>query len=244
MHRFFIPPQPAGKSTVILRGQEAHHLRSVLRLKAGALVELFDGRGTIYLARVTGEKDDTVLLTIEKTWQEGLSNPFPLTLAQAILKGKKMDLVCQKATELGVESMVPLHTRYCQAQKNMGQKFARWQRIVLESCKQCGRSTPMALHPPLSLEKLDSSSYRYLIFCWEKENRQQLLPETFKTPGKILLLIGPEGGFAEGEQRWAMEQGFLSVTLGANVLRAETAAISACAIVKYLSMLNTPPIQV
>jgi len=240
MHRFFIAPQQTGSSTILLSGKEAHHLRSVLRLQCGASIELFDGTGTVYQAQIEREEADGILLKITAQGKEKPVSPFPLTLAQAILKGKKMDLVCQKATELGVDTLIPIHTQFCQPQKNLERKGERWQRIVLESCKQCGRSTPMRIRQPVSFKDLDTSSYRYRIFCWEKETEKRILPETFRVPGKILLVIGPEGGFEQQELSWAREQGFQSVTLAPHVLRAETAAITASGIIGYLTMLQTP----
>lgn len=238
MRRFIIAPRDIDGETVILSGAEAHHLRAVLRLRPGDRIELLDGTGTVYLSELTTITEDIVYGCIIDRRMEHAPSPFPLTLAQGILKGKKMDLVLQKATELGVETLTPLVTRYCEQQKNIDRRLQRWHRIMLEACKQCGRTTPMEITPAVALEDLASTSFAYRIFCWEGEKEAMIRPGWFNDPGKTLLLIGPEGGFHDQEVRWARENDFYPTTLGPLVLRAETAAITAIGITRYLIRLQ------
>ena len=167
MRRFFVLPENITGDTVLLSGPEAHHMRSVLRLQPGALIELLDGTGKIYHAEIFKITGNRVEGRITGHHAEIIDNPFPMTLAQGILKGKKMDLVLQKATELGVDTLIPMMTRYCEQRKNLGHRMQRWQRIMLEACKQCGRTTPMQITPVLPLQDVPSKSFRYPILCWK-----------------------------------------------------------------------------
>ncbi|MCF6188059.1 MAG: 16S rRNA (uracil(1498)-N(3))-methyltransferase [Desulfobulbaceae bacterium] len=243
MHRFFVPPQAIDGETVVLSGNQAHHLRTVLRIRPGQTIELFDGTGAVYRTEIKKSTENTIEGHIIGHVVESAKTDFPLTLAQGILKGKKMDLVLQKATELGVDTLMPVLTRYCQQQKNLERRLQRWQRIVLEACKQCGRPTPMRITPVVTLQDIPVPSFHYPLLCWEGEEQAMVHPELFTIPGKVLLLIGPEGGFHKQEVQWAGDQGFQSVTLGPLVLRAETAAIAAVGIIQYLTRLQAARLQ-
>ena len=238
MRRFFVPPQNIDGDTVVLSGPQSHHLRSVLRLQPGDNIELLDGTGSVYLTEILTITNTSIKGRITGRRQENHTSPFPLTLAQGILKGKRMDLILQKATELGVDTLIPLMTRYCQQQKNMDRRIQRWHRVMLEACKQCGRSFPMHITPAVRLQDLPVESFTYPVFCWEEEAQASIRPELFTAPGKVLLLIGPEGGFHEQEVQWAQDTGFHSVTLGPLVLRSETAAIAGVGIIQYLTRLQ------
>ncbi len=243
MRRFFTQPDNITGSTVILSGEQAHHLISVLRLQPGQFIELFDGSGTIYHVEIINITGKTVEGRITSHLTEHINDPFPLTLAQGILKGKKMDLVVQKATELGVETLIPIVTQYSEQQKHLERRIQRWQRIMVESCKQCGRSTPMQITPACPMEEIATATFHYPILCWEGEQKKILRPEFFAQPGSILLLIGPEGGFHKREILWAGENRFTAITLGPLTLRAETAAIAATGIVQFLSRLQATSLQ-
>ena len=238
MRRFFIQEKAIQGDTVILSGTEAHHMRSVLRLKSGDTIELFDGTGTIYQIELCKVSKNTVEGRITDKHTEVSNDPFPLTLGMGILKGKKMDLVLQKATELGVETLIPIVTRYCEQQKNLDRRMERWQRIMLEACKQCGRATPMQISPVRPLQEMTTEDFRYSILCWENEEQSVIGPDFFTLPGPTLLLIGPEGGFHEDEIHWARDNNMYMTTLGPLVLRAETAAIAGVGIIQYLSALQ------
>jgi len=243
MHRFFVTPQSIDGDTIVLSGSQAHHLRTVLRIRPGQTIELFDGTGAVYRTEIIKSTENSVEGRITAQVVESAGTDFPLTLAQGILKGKKMDLVLQKATELGVDTLIPVLTRYCQQHKNLDRRMQRWQRIVLEACKQCGRSTPMRIAPVIDLSELPVPSFRYPVLCWEGEQKAMVGPELFAVPGSVLLLIGPEGGFHAQEIGWAKEQDFYPVTLGPLVLRAETAAIAGIGIIQYLTHLQAGRLQ-
>jgi 16S rRNA (uracil1498-N3)-methyltransferase len=243
MRRFFIDEKAICGDDVTLSGSQSHHLISVLRLSVGQTIELFDGTGWVYLTELSTISKNRVEGRIVNRHLESSTHPFPLTLGMGILKGKKMDLVLQKATELGVDSLIPLATRYSEQGKNIDRRIERWQRIMLEACKQCGRATPMCIAPVLPLQELDIAEYHYPVLCWEQEDKSVISPEYFTAPGSILLLIGPEGGFHDGEISWAADQGIRMTTLGSHILRAETAAIAGVGIIQYLSNLQAPELD-
>ncbi|HHL32943.1 MAG TPA: 16S rRNA (uracil(1498)-N(3))-methyltransferase [Desulfobulbaceae bacterium] len=237
MRRFFVSPDQVQGSRITLTGREAHHFRSVLRLRCGQVVEFFDGCGTVYQVEITTIQSNLIEGAIVGQYVAKLDEPFPLTLAQVVLKGKKMDVVVQKATELGVNTLIPVISRYCEGRTKSTGRVARWQRIVIEACKQSGRAVPMHIAPVTSMDTLSVVDYRYRICCWEKEKQSLLLSSYLEVAGAILLLIGPEGGFHEQEMEWVRDNGFHIVTLGPHVLRAETAALAAVSIVKYVGSL-------
>lgn len=243
MRRFFVDEKTICGDEVTLSGSQVHHLHSVLRLGVGQTIELFDGTGCVYLTEISVVSKNRIEGHIINRHMESGTSSFPLTLGMGILKGKKMDLVVQKATELGVDSLIPLATRYCEQGKSMDRRRGRWQRIMLEACKQCGRATPMHIAPGIPLQELDITRYHYPVLCWEQEEEAIISPGYFSVPGSILLLIGPEGGFHNSEIRWAAEYGVRMTTLGSHILRAETAAIAGVGIIQYLSNLQAPELD-
>jgi 16S rRNA (uracil1498-N3)-methyltransferase len=242
MRRFFIRSSQIDNDRITLTGSEAHHLATVLRLRAGAEVEFCDGTGVIHVARLE-KVGRTVRARVLAARQEKDTSPLPLILAQCVLKGKKMDMVVQKATELGVQELIPVQSRYSMttggdAARQMA-RMARWQRIVQAACKQCGRARPMRIMPATTLPDLLSRPFAYRLCCLETEKELLLRPDFFPAPGQVLLLIGPEGGFHQKEVRQLAASGFTAITLGPLILRAETAAIVGCGLVRHLGALAT-----
>ena len=205
----------------------------VLRLKPGQNVEFFDGQGTLLSAVLVQVEKQRVVAEITASREEQDQSPSPLTLAQCLLKGKKMDLVVQKATELGVHTFLPLVSRYCE---NRGERnpVERWQRIMIEACKQSHRVTPMQILPVTSLEEADFSLHCHRLVAWEAEHSLCLPTEFVKQPGPICLLLGPEGGIHQEEIAFLQAQRFTSFSLGPRILRGETAALASVSIVQYL----------
>ncbi len=168
--------------------------------------------------------------------QQPAKESVPLTLAQGLLKGKKMDFLVQKATELGVRTFQPLQTRYCENRGDRKGQRERWQRIMLEACKQCKRPLPMEINPASGLNHFDASLFSCKIMLWEGE-KSVSLPGALPSTGSdsICLLLGPEGGFHKEEIEHACALGFQTVSLGRRILRAETAALAAVAIIQFLA---------
>ena len=235
--RFFISPEAIAADSATLTGPEAHHILHVLRLKEGAILELFDGSGKLCNAQITGVGRDKVILRIVSTSMA--SKPKPeLHLAPALLKGKKLELVLQKAVELGVAGLHPFVSKYCDRQSAKGNTTVdRWQRIVLEACKQCGQALLPQLSAPVPFSDLMQNASRYdrMALCYEKETTRKLndislMPTKDKA---ILLITGPEGGFSDDEIALALKHHCNLISLGPLTLRAETAAIAVIAIVQH-----------
>lgn len=235
--RFFIEPADIEKNVAQLKGPEAHHLASVLRLKPNQGICLFDGTGQIYQAIIKSVSRNNI--TSEITSSETYTPPLPhLHLGQALLKGKKMDLIVQKANELGIVSLIPLASAYCDVKEITGVRESRWQRVALESCKQCGRPLPLECAPVQKFKDLVTASAGYdtRLILWEKESTTDL--KGYFSPNQsvqsVLILIGPEGGFSQPEIDLAAGAGFQPVSLGKMILRAETATLAAMAILQFL----------
>lgn len=236
MRRFFIDPTDITKGcATITDQQEARHIATVLRLKPGNTLELFDGNGMVYQAEITALGKTTVETQILASHHHREAPPF-VSVAQAQVKGKKMDLIIQKATELGITAIQPIITQYVVAKESPAGQSGRWQRIVHESCKQCNRPTPLVYHPTITLDQLlaRSDGFATKIFFWEDESTATLSDLNLQPVEQVLLLIGPEGGFAAAEAEAAIRAGFKPVSLGPRVMRAETASIAAMAIVQFL----------
>ncbi len=235
MRRFFINPEAISADSASITGSDAHHIRSVLRLQPGVTIELFDGTGAVYHAIITTLGAKNIQVKILKKTQVGHISQNTITLGQGLLKGKKMDFLVQKATEMGVDTFWPIQTRFSENRGKRDRQMARWQRIMVESCKQCNRAVPMQIHPVTDLGSFLSSHFETKLLFWEKEQSTILSPELFQSKIESLaLLLGPEGGFYETEVEEARENNFKTISLGRLTLRAETAALSVVAISQYI----------
>lgn len=237
LRRFFINPTDIVGETATLTGPEAHHLRTVLRLCPGDSITFFDGTGARYQARIEQILKNRVTATITCQTRD-LPATVRLHLGQALLKGQKMDLLLQKATELGVDAIWPFYSEHGIHKPLKDAQMERWQRIVLESCKQCNRATPPEIHATRGITEIlvhPPPCDLRLIF-WEHEARQRLdevLAVQKKDCRSVLFLLGPEGGFSEIEVASAQQEGFIPVSLGPRILRAETATLTATAILQF-----------
>jgi 16S rRNA (uracil1498-N3)-methyltransferase len=241
--RFYAPPAafaPDEKSAT-LGEEETRHLRDVLRLQSGDEIYLFDGAGREFHCAVeTIAKDSTKLRVVTEVEPTRPESSLDLTLAIALLKHEKFDLVVQKATELGVNRIIPLDSERADVRlknsEDAHKRVTRWRRIALEAAKQSGRARAPEISAPLHFNSLlmmsavsetnDSTNVARLMFS-EREGRS--LDEATNSlrgqPREIIALVGPEGGWTDGEIGLAREPGWEIVTLGGRTLRAETAAI-------------------
>ncbi|MDX9834882.1 MAG: RsmE family RNA methyltransferase [Desulfobulbus sp.] len=236
MRRFFLPTGSLAGETITLTGAEAGHIVRVLRLRPGQAVEFFDGRGGIVAAVLTGCEPRLVTATVTGRRQEDTAVGGPLTLAQALLKGRKMDFIVQKATELGVHTLVPVRTRYCENRGDRDNQQERWQRILIEACKQCHRAEPLRILPVTPLTTFDCDPAAHLLAAWEGEQHAALPAGLASAPlAPVCLFLGPEGGLHADDLRMLDELGFTTFSLGPRILRGETATLAAVAIVQYLT---------
>lgn len=239
MRRFFFQEEQRQNDRVFLGSSESHHISRVLRLKEGEWVELCGQDGSVYPAEIVGIGPNVEL---------ALSEPLPekntggrLIVGQGVIKTKNMEFILQKCTELGVDDFHPFGS--ARSQGNIIQRYRgrdeRWRRIIVESCKQCERSAPMQLHDICSFQELVSDAETVgndlkLLF-WEKEKETTLhdFAQVLASTESVMILLGPEGGFAEEEIHMAKKFGWHCVGLGERILRAETAAIAATSLVQH-----------
>ena len=231
MRRFYAPKENFGKEKVVLSAEETRHLRDVLRLRAQSEVQVFDGEGREFLCAVSEiSKKETFLQIIEEIAPSAPESDLDLTLAVALLKGEKFDLVVQKSVELGVCRLVPLNTKRADVKpKEADKKHERWQKIALEACKQSGRARLMKIEPPVEFEKFIKRAEGTKILFAERGGAGF---STIKAGQKITALVGSEGGWDTSEIESAAAEGFQIITLRGRILRAETAAIAVSAILQ------------
>lgn len=228
------PLAPGGRRTI--EGDAASHITRVLRLRPGDPLLLFDGTGGEHAAQIEGLRKGAVVVTVGDRSAVQRESPLHLTLAQGISRGERMDWVVQKASELGVRRIAPLLTERSVVKLDARQaqrKLEHWQAIATAACEQSGRTSIPDIAPPLPLgdflPALDARATR-LLLSPATGGRISDLPAP---AGELLVLIGPEGGLTEAEQRAALAAGFLAVRLGPRVLRTETAAVAALALLQH-----------
>jgi 16S rRNA (uracil1498-N3)-methyltransferase len=238
MPRIYLPSISEEKKALTLKGETARYLISVLRVKKGDGIVLFDSEGRHFGAKIIKKERSAVIVEILGTLGSLPEPETSVILVQSLLKGRKMDLVVQKATELWVSEIVPVVTERSQIRGT--RKTERWRKIAIEASRQCGRAAPPAVHDPQGfsdcLESLRRGSgglrMRGYIFC--EVGGEDLGRSVPGGGGDVIAAVGPEGGFTEDEVFKAREAGLKLVTLGGPVLRAETAAISGVALLQYL----------
>ena len=231
MRRFF-SSQPIAGPEVILTGPEVHHLLHVDRIQVGEKLILFDGSSCEYLARLVETSRDSVRLELLERLERDRMPAVELTLFAAVPKGRRMDVLVQMSCELGVASLVPLLTARSVVHPGPN-KLDHWRRIVLESCKQSGRNLLMTVESPLRLaDALAQPRPDSLALLLSTAPDARPLADVLGSrPSKVVLLVGPEGGFTDSEVNEMVRAEFVPVSLGPATLRVETAAVAAAAIV-------------
>ena len=227
--------------TVEITGSDAHHLMHVMRAKAGQKIILVDDENQVALMEMTAFREDAVTLTLRQHLEADTESPIDLVLAQCLLKSDKMDRVVQKAVELGAVGVIPVRSQNCVVRydaKKAAARQQRWQKIADEAAKQCGRTALLAVEPVTDIKALIAAEKEQedsvLVFFYENEDQQTVKDYLRQiTAKRIVLLVGPEGGFSLEEAKAVEEAGGKSVTLGPRILRAETAALTAMSVVQY-----------
>ncbi len=242
MNRFVVSSQNIhGAALRIDDPREVRHLRQALRLKRGDPLECFDERGMTYRGVISLFAPNQVVVRIDERVTAPPPPVFSVWLAQSVLKMDRFEWVVQKATELGVERVVPLVTQrtVVRVSRDGGVKQARWQRIAQEAAKQCGRTSVPVVDAPQPFASCVSSispGVGVLIPTLAMATRplRTVLESTSTPPKGWLVFIGPEGDFTPAEVRQAHERGAIPVSLGTRTLRSETAAVAALAILNYV----------
>jgi 16S rRNA (uracil1498-N3)-methyltransferase len=244
MHRFYISPENWNPDALSLSGAEAHHVRDVLRMKRGDRAVLFNGRGREITAEIVDLSGDEVRL---RRLQETETPPLRcrITLGQAIPKGKNMDLIVQKAVEIGAAEIAPLiseRTIVDLGPKEAEHKRTKWQQIAIEAAKQCGQNWLPQVHAPRKLKDFfshagsfdlrligslqpDAIHLKKILADYSDQHRDR--------PKNVLMLVGPEGDFTPAELALAKTNSCLPITLGPIILRVETAAIYCLSVLSY-----------
>jgi 16S rRNA (uracil1498-N3)-methyltransferase len=238
MPRFYCSPPLPADGSFQLPEEAAHHAARVLRLREGDSVQLFDGLGNERYGIIAELSGKHVVIANIKTIESNRESPLRILLVQALTNSEKMDWVIQKATELGVAEIQPIDTERSVARltaERIEKRLQHWQQVAISACEQCGRNLLPQIRAPLD------------IMAWLQQTKNLpdtkfiLLPQG-ATPlhaqsqpqGRVILLVGAEGGFTQAEGETAQHCGFIPVRMGVRVLRTETAAIAGLAALQTL----------
>ena len=241
--RFFISPEQVSGSSITVTGEDARHISAVLRMKTGEQLLLCDGQGTDYVVTIAEAGRSEIRAEIVSRTKREINPPF-ITLGQGLPKSDKMDWIVQKATELGVAHIVPLVTeRTIVKVKDEAKRTERWQKIAREAAMQSNRADVPKVESIHTfrdfLRTLDSDPATLLLLPWEEGTTpiKEVLRSHASTQN-IVVLIGPEGGLSRAEADAAKAKDFHLVSLGPNILRTETAAISTLGMILYETSSN------
>ena len=241
LHRFYAPALDLGAPRLTLAGDEARHLTRVLRLGVGDEVRVFDGRGLERRAFVAATDRDAVSLTLGTRVEPAREVSFPITLAQAWLKGDAMDGIVRDATMLGVSAIQPLAAERCDvpaASMARSTRLERWRRIAISSAKQCRRAVVPQIRETAPLGGvLDSAAGAVVVMLVEPAaagaSAVRRSPGAVDSPAGAIVLVGPEGGWTAAELDVASRAGVRFVTLGDRTLRAESVALVALPVLLF-----------
>ena len=227
--RFYLPLTLVEGEILGLGEQSAHHVTHVLRLRPGASVKVFDGQGDEHEAILREVQRNKVTIQVGKAVACIPEPPFAITLAQGIPRSDRMDLILQKAVELGVTNVQPLWTSRSQTRtsdERLEKRLRHWQGVVISACEQCGRATLPALETPLEYRAWLAGTHRHNSRLLLDPEAQYSLGDMQPPGDSILLLVGPEGGISVDETALAVAAGYSPVRLGPRILRTETAALA------------------
>lgn len=235
MHHFFVKPEQAADGMVRITGADVNHLKNVLRMKTGEQLLVSDGQGRDYLCRVESLETDYVEAQIISQ-EESKELPSRIWLFQGLPKSDKMELIIQKAVELGAAGIVPVSTKNTVVKldpKKAEAKLKRWRTIAESAAKQSKRSLVPEIGGVMTLKEafayMNALDFELRLIPYENERGPEAAREAFAqaAPGsRIAVFIGPEGGFAPEEIGLALEAGVIPVSLGKRILRTETAGIA------------------
>lgn len=232
--RIYHPEPIIVEHNLPLTQEACKHLLTVLRLKDGHPIILFNGDGNEYSATLQIESKRHATALIEAQLSISVESPLPIHLGQGISKGERMDFVLQKSVELGVSEITPLITERCPIKLNAerwDKKQQHWHKVITSACEQCGRNVIPTLHKAMSLHEWlaqSTNQLRITLHPQAEKRMQDIKPDQHG----FRLLIGPEGGLSDNEIYQSSESGFATALLGPRVLRTETAALTAITVLQ------------
>lgn len=241
MHQFFVTPMQVKEERIYIEGQDVNHIKNVLRMKAGEQLKISDGNNKRYLCEIETMTAEEVCVRIVEEQQVNTELPSKIYLFQGLPKGDKMELIVQKAVELGVYEIIPVATKRAVVkldEKKAAKKVERWNGIAESGAKQSGRNVIPSVTKVMSYKEalayakeLDVILIPYELAEGMAETKQ--IVESIEKGASIGVFIGPEGGFETAEVEQAMESGAKAVTLGKRILRTETAGLTTLSILMY-----------
>jgi 16S rRNA (uracil1498-N3)-methyltransferase len=241
MARFFLAKEKIHGDRASIDGQELAHLSRVLRLRPGDSIRVFDDSGWEHEAVIDSLNRSKGEIKILRSYQTKRESTVSVTLAVGLTKGEKIDFVVEKATELGVQRIVPFASSYAVPKLDSDKiikRTERWQKIAVSAAKQCGRARVPEILPLCDYPWLISQPWPQTLklLFWEQESDQSLhqVYQNHPEAEAVLVAVGPEGGFTVDEAQAARARGFEPVQIGRRILRAETAAIAALALAQFL----------
>ena len=240
MPRFFVPTEQMTENTVSVLGADAFHIARALRMACGEEIIVCDSKMQVHTCRLTKITDSAVEAEILSTKEADTEPPVALHLYQAWPKGDKMELIVQKAVELGAASITPFLSERCikvPKEDKLERQLARLSRIAAEAAGQCGRAVLPTVNAPLAFSELceAAKAHDVMLFCYEGEGTLSLKAalKDVSEPKSIGIIVGSEGGFSQKEAQLLCEKGAVSVGLGKRILRCETAPLFALSALLY-----------
>jgi len=241
VRRFFVQPEILRQSCTLLSGELSRHITTVLRLKPGDVLLLTDGCGYEAVATIKTIEKEGVIVTLQPCYPVSAdTGVLPVTLCQGLPKGEKLDLILQKATELGVSRVVPFNAERSVVRldsERLGKRVLRWEKIVQEAARQSQRLTVPSVGFYGHFDELltgETGALKLLLWEGEKDQAVRGLIEKSDKPASVAVIIGPEGGLSAAEAAKAEKAGYISVSLGGRILRTETAGLAIVSILQYV----------
>ena len=241
MHHFFVTPQQISGDKIRIEGGDVNHMKNVLRMKLHEKAEISDGESRTYLCEVEAYEEDVAVLHILEEMEADTEPASKLYLFQGLPKSDKMELIVQKAVELGVYQVIPVAMKRCVVRlddKKAAKKADRWNSIAESAAKQAGRSRIPEVTMPLSYnealkmaEELDVTLLPYELAGGMEVTREVI--RQIKSGQSVGIFIGPEGGFEPEEVDAAVSMGAKVITLGRRILRTETAGLATLAVLMF-----------
>ena len=242
MYRFYVSADQLAEKEVFISGGDVNHIKNVLRLEVGDWIVACDGNGTDYVSRIQSICSDEVVASIEKVQPTGTELPVRITLFQGMPKKDKLELIIQKAVELGACEIVPVITKRTvvklSEEKKINKRLERWQSIAYAAAKQCDRGIIPTVHKPVSYEEAlamaDQLDYNVIPYELQTgmEEARKIVDQACKQRS-LGIFIGPEGGFEPEEVERAMTRNIHPMTLGKRILRTETAGMALLSILMF-----------